>query len=462
MSPGNDNGSGVTNQPTSRWNGRFSITVTLVTAIGLLTLISVGGILGIGVWLAQKNTFSLLSANAHQVVTAEVTRIEQHLMPAQHQARFLAERIAAGDVDPADRKRLGDLMIGALAAAPQIETVMFINARMQSYFANYDPAAGKVSLQDIDYSSDPIVRERVAKLESGANWGPAIWRESQKKTYLNVAYPVSVKDEHIGAEVAVVSVEQLSQFVNEGDSDAVGRRFILSGRNHVLAHPLMASGYPGRTDKDPLPGLSGFGDPVLAAIWRREDGHGLRLNMPEGTEGHVVHMDSGRFIFIFREIHGFGPKPLIAGVYFREFDVGEEVRRMIVAMVAGILALIASLVAAIYIGRNIARPIVRFSAAAGRIRDLDISQVADLPGSVFRELNDQSASFNAMLRALRWFELYVPKKFVAQLVKRGDVREMISDARNITVMFTDIANFPPCPRACRRMKWPPWSTTILP
>ena len=31
------------------WNGRFSITITLVTAIGLLTLLSVGGVLGVGV-----------------------------------------------------------------------------------------------------------------------------------------------------------------------------------------------------------------------------------------------------------------------------------------------------------------------------------------------------------------------------------------------------------------------------
>jgi len=31
---------------------------------------------------------------------------------------------------------------------------------------------------------------------------------------------------------------------------------------------------------------------------------------------------------------------------------------------------------------------------------------------VFGELKDQSKSFNAMLRALRWFEFYVPKKIV--------------------------------------------------
>jgi len=46
-----------------------------------------------------------------------------------------------------------------------------------------------------------------------------------------------------------------------------------------------------------------------------------------------------------------------------------------------------------------------------------------------------------MLRALRWFELYVPKKIVERMIKDGDVRDTLSDARDITVMFTDIIGF---------------------
>ncbi len=433
--------SGTAEQPSSRWNGRISITITLVTAIGLLTLVSVGSVLGIGVWLAQKNTFALLGANAHQGVTAAINRIEQHLRPAEYQARFLAERIAAGEVNPADRKRLGDLLTGALAAAPQIDTVLFIDNRLQSLFANYDQQSSKITLGIRDYSDNPVVRKSMAKAKPGANWGKAIWRETAKKTYLNVAYPVSVNGAFSGAVVAVVSVENLSDFVSETNRDDVGQRFILSGREHVLAHPLMAQGYPGRTDDAPLPQLSGFGDSVLAAIWRREGRYDLGLDLPEGTEGHVLDVNSERYIFVYRDVHGFGPKPLTTGVYFRRAEVGEEIQRLIMSLVAGIVALIVSLLAAIYIGRRIAQPIVSFSVAAGRIRDLDISQVKTLPGSVFRELNDQSASFNAMLGALRWFELYVPKKIVARLIKSGDVHEMTSDARNITVMFTDIVQF---------------------
>ena len=114
---------------------------------------------------------------------------------------------------------------------------------------------------------------------------------------------------------------------------------------------------------------------------------------------------------------------------------------MIMALIAGVAALLLSLVAVVIVGRRIARPIVRFSSAAGRIRDLDISQVEELPPSISRELNEQPNSFNAMLRAPRWFELYVPRKIVESLIGRGTAEKSISDACEITVMFTDIAGF---------------------
>lgn len=341
---------------------------------------------------------------------------------------------------------MGLLLTGALAAAPQIETVMFIDSDLQSFYANANPQRGDVTVGVLDYSSDPIVQEKMARatrkrdLET-AIWGAAIWRERPQKTYLNVAYPTAVNGKIVGAVVAVVSVEHLSDFVSEANTGASGSRFILSGRDQVLAHPLMADGYPGRTSKAPLPPLKGFKDQILAAIWQTDGRHELRLELPEGTEGHVLEREAEDYIFIYQSISGFGPEPLIAGIYFPRSEIGEEVQRMIISLVAGIIALILSVLAAIYIGRKIAQPIVGFSNAAGRIRDLDISQVEDLPSSVFRELNDQSASFNAMLRALRWFELYVPKKLVERLVKSGDVHAITSDDRNITVMFTDIVKF---------------------
>ncbi|MBT6829463.1 MAG: hypothetical protein HOA58_08085, partial [Rhodospirillaceae bacterium] len=170
---------------TSRFQGRVSITITLATAIGLLVFITAGSVLGVGVWLAQKNTFSLLSANADQAIGAAVRQIEQHLEPAEHQARFIARRIERGYMDPGDREKFGPLLIGALAAAPQVEAIMLIDQDLQSFAAGRDREKDLVSTNEIDFSNDPKVRASMSNISHGAGWGAPIWNDQYKKTYLN-------------------------------------------------------------------------------------------------------------------------------------------------------------------------------------------------------------------------------------------------------------------------------------
>jgi class 3 adenylate cyclase len=58
-----------------------------------------------------------------------------------------------------------------------------------------------------------------------------------------------------------------------------------------------------------------------------------------------------------------------------------------------------------------------------------------------RELDDQSNTFNSMVGALKWFQAYVPKPLVQQLIREGDLSALESDERHLTVMFTDIAGY---------------------
>lgn len=431
-----------TQYPGSRWDGHFSITTTLVLIIGLLTLVSVGTVLGIGVWLGQKNTFSLLSENAHQAVNANANSVRQYLLPVEREAKFLTEMISEGGLDPQDHSSMELVFTGVLAAAEQIERLMFVDMSLQAFETRYRRRFDEVSTAIVDYAEDPIIQERMQNLQPGANWGKPVWRKTMRKTYLDLAYPIYREGEPMGAVVALIPVRHLAEFISSYSMGATGNLFVLSGRERVLGHTMMAKAQSSMEDESPMPRLKKFDDPVLATFWNREGrGELRRLDLPEGTDGHSIEIAGQRYVFIYQKIEGFGPEPLIAGAYFLRSEYGEEIRRVGLAMIAGGVALILALLAAIYIGRKIAAPIVSFSQAAGRVRNLDLEQVTDLPGSPFRELNEQSASFNAMLRALRWFELYVPNRVVAQLIKRGNASQTISDSRNITVMFTDMVGF---------------------
>ncbi len=426
--------------PSARWNGRFSITITLATAISLLVLVSVGSVLGVGVWLAGKNTLALMGQNANQGIANAVERLEQHLVPAQDQARFIARRIEKGEIDPGDRVAFGRLLTGALAGVRQIEAVSYFDERLVALTAARRDG-DNIEVHEADLSRDAQIRGHRPMLAGDPQWAPPIWRDEHRKTFFNLVHPVRWNGRPIGAVVAIVSIRELSAFVRKVGKADPGTRFILYGRDRVLAHPLMARGYPGLSVANPLPRLEGFRDPVLAAIWQEEDRFDLLVRLAQGTNGHGVRLGGEDHVFMYRRLHGFGPKPLIVGGYFHTADIGAEIRRMIVSFGVGIAALVLAIVAAVLLGRRIARPIVRFSAAAGQVRDLNIGEIGDLPGSVFRELDQQAKSFNAMLRALRWFELYIPRKVVERLVKRGEIGDTISSAREITVMFTDIAGF---------------------
>ncbi|MFK7858323.1 MAG: adenylate/guanylate cyclase domain-containing protein [Granulosicoccus sp.] len=424
-----------------RWYGRVPIAITLATAIGFLVLLTAGGVFGVGAWIAQKNTFDLISANAHQALLADIDQIEQYLRPAEHQARFIAERISEGEIDPKDRAQFEIFIIGALAAVPQIEAVVFINSDMKSFGVTRQSQIGQGDFTVIDNSNDPVITNNMTSVLRGPLWQPPIWRERFQTTYVSRAHPAQINGEFIGAVLAVVSVKQLSDFVSMNGQESAGNQFILYGQDSVLAHWLMVDGYPEKSDDYPLPRLVRFGDPVLSSIWQDEGRRDLGLDLPDGTEGHILEVLGSRYVFFYKRLPGFGEEPLIVGTYFQASDRPEEIERMLAALMAGFIALCLSLLAAIFLGRRIARPIVEFSSAATRIRDLDVSKVQELPGSVFRELNDQSVAFNAMLRALRWFEFYVPKKIVEQLIRHGDIQDSQTTARQITVMFTDVVGF---------------------
>jgi class 3 adenylate cyclase len=424
-----------------RWDGRFSITVTLTTGICLLVLLSVGTVLGVGVWLAQKNTFELLSQNAHQGIASSEERVRQHLQPAEQQAAFVAARLAEGNPPPGDREAVGRLLLGALAAAPQIQAVMHIDPSYRAVLAGQG-GGQTVGLFDEDYSGDEEVRARFRQMRDSPSWTAPIWRADTRESYLNLAHPLVGPDGAPGgAVVSVVSVREMSRFLKGAGPDAGAGRFILYGRDSVLAHPSMADDFPQQSSTAPLPRVSTFADPVLAAVWTGDERFELGLRLPEGTAGHVMRLDGDDYVFIYRSVEGFGPEPLIVGAYFPAVEVSTELRRMVVSLVAGVVALLLSLVAAILLGRRIARPVVRFSQAASRIRNLQVEQVENLPGSIFKELNDQAKAFNAMLQGLRWFELYVPKRLVERLVHSGEGRGAQSSSRELTVMFTDIAGF---------------------
>jgi class 3 adenylate cyclase len=260
---------------------------------------------------------------------------------------------------------------------------------------------------------------------------------------MNLRTPLRRQGTFIGLLTSVVPVAALSRsFAESPLQDVLPDRFILYGKDHVLAHRAMADGSHARSASVALPSLAQVGDPVLASIWR-EDMRWREIGSLKGaTRGHILEYGGAGYTFFYRSLDGYGPEPLIVGAYVRPGpERDREIRRVIIAAVSGVAVLIASVLAALFFGRWISRPVTRLASAARGVHTMENADLPPLPRSIFRELDDAAVAFNDMRAALKWFATYVPKKLVARLVAQGEDARVESEERRVTVLFTDIEGF---------------------
>ena len=418
------------------------LTVTLAVAVGLLVLLSVGAVLAIGIYTSTANTFSLVRENTEMLIEAAVGKVRDELRPASEQLRYLSDQIAHRRLDPGNRPRLQDMFEGAMSTAPQIHSVVFLNTEFEATLV--DKTEWGVSLYYKSMADDADVR---AAVETGAGlstaaWGPPIWLERYGDTFVTLLQPVRRDGVYLGALIATVSVGDLSRAMLgliSGAGSATG--FVLYGRDSVLAHPALIRRDGRELDRaTPLPTVADFEDGILAVMWS-ENRYPLYIELRKGIQGHAVDAFGTTYLYVYRALEGYGPEPWLVGGYVNRDIIDEERDRLFLMAGMGGGALVLSLLIALVLAKRIARPVVRLAAAAVEVSRLEPGKVAPLPGSIFRELNEQARAFNAMLRGLRWFEIYVPRRLVERLMRAGGDDGLETESRTATVLFTDIAGF---------------------
>ncbi|HUT51654.1 MAG TPA: adenylate/guanylate cyclase domain-containing protein [Alphaproteobacteria bacterium] len=418
----------------------YSLTVTLAACFGTLTFIAVLSVLFIALSSAGRNTIELTREKATLAVDNVVQRVEAHLAPARAQLNYLGRRMAAGELRTNDPAFTRDLS-ASLAAAPQIAGVAFITRTGQ--LLGVERGGQKIHVWREDLSGQPPAMAALgaASQRRNAFWGSPVLRQSSLTTVLNLRLPIHRNGTYQGMLVAVVTIGQLSGYLQRIAASSGGTPFILYDGDYVLAHPGLTSDYPGRTAKAPLPSIEDYADAILLAIAnpRQRRAMAIRLAPPYGN--FAVEIGDEDYLVFYRDVANFGPKSWRIGLHVTQVSVGSQVRRLIMAAVAGLIAMVLSVLAAIWLGRRVARPVIRIAAAAELIAAFRLDDVPALRGSRIRELNAQARAFNTMLGGLRWFEAYVPKRLVERLMSRGDAGALPSKERDLTIMFTDIAGY---------------------
>jgi len=422
---------------------RFQIRIAygLLTSFGGLVLLAVLVVLGLGLWSARQNTFNLLADKSLATKEIVYARLEQHLTPAENALRHLGQQMQDGSVDVSNETEVGQYLSGALAATPQVRSIVYISENARMIFALRKERG--VELNIVDISKMPVILNAVGEARNKVDvfWGDIIRPETSSVTLLNARYSVLLADGSFGLLAATVQIDQLSKILESTGKTLGGRAFVIYDENFVLAHPSLTAGILDLEEGQILPTLDKVSDPLFTAFDKRGAQSRRNRLLEEATGIRMITTSTADWAVVSSEIDRFGTNPWRIVVAFPADDFEEEFRRLRWAAIAGLVALIITLILAYLLARYLSAPIDRLAIAAERVRELSLKNFTPLNTSLFREISLASKAFNSMIAGLRWFELYIPQKLVKQLVDAGGSGITRSRQRELTIMFTDIVGF---------------------
>jgi class 3 adenylate cyclase len=412
----------------------------LTLGIGGLVLLAVVTVLFLGFGSARRNTQDLLLERARVTLQLIENRIDAELRPIERQVGFVGTFLEAErpsqpfNIDGP----LAKMMTGALAATPVTRGMSFIDLEGRILDVQRGDGGGEVSVGDLNHLPD--IRERIAAEEDRQpHWGEILWNHEAGTPLLTFQRAVKIDGVFVGVLGARVPTDQLARIVADAAAQVLASAFLIHGDDRVLAHPAM---FDGRIDTDARPdhlSAEDFGDPILGAYL---GGTTNLLNVQaEDFESRIANLPGNNHVLLINTIERYGEVPWKLVLSFPLEDVTSELMRLLLAGLAGFGVLVLSLLIALIAARRLARPLVRLAHFADRARKLELEGLEPLPRSSFRELDNAATSMNAMISGLRWFETYVPKRLVQNLMARGRKGTVSSEERVVTVMFTDIGGF---------------------
>jgi len=427
---------------TRRRRLRLPIAAVLVAGFGALMLAAVASVLVLGLVSAGRNTLTLLNDKADLALAGVEVRVRHQLDPANDMAKTIAGLIERGDLDPADRARLGDTLRGALAAVPDVTGVGFFGPDLTGVRVGRNETALTVHAIDLRGAKDLPPEALDGAERTAPRWAEPLWSQEAGTSYLALFHPVRRHGRYLGQVAVAVSLGDLSRFLSNLYVEQGLNAFVLYDRAHVLAHPSLATlrfDFSGNGDRVPLPRTDQVDDPALTALWAK--GRAME-SLRKRTEVRMVPVGGDDMLVLLRGMAGYGRQEWTVGIALPADQAGAEVERLYTTALAGLGILLVSVTAALVVGRRISRQVKLLADAADRVRAFEFREVTELPDSRLEELGRAAAAFNAMVAGLRWFETYVPKALVLRLMhRRGGDAGLGSEEREVTVMFTDIRGF---------------------
>jgi adenylate cyclase len=387
----------------------------------------------------QENTFALLNRSISLLSRTLETDLRNYINPFKHHMEGLVWRVREGHLDISNKEQLHSAFVGILTTTPNIHGLFSWREGLKpsgvvrvkgNQFANIIP---KIE----DRPQIQVLIDKYAKATE-PSWDELTLTSGQSFILYN--YPVIKDGKLLGVLGLSISIPELSKVIALIGNSVGGNGFLLKGKNSVLAHGLRMN----RKENGLTIPLAEINDQVLSGLWSGDDPttRSDHFKSEIGLAIRHIKIKDRHYLAVMREINDYSNKTWYAGAWFPADEIGgASLHRLVLSAVLGLVIIIVGVLCAIFLGRLISRPIARSANAQAQVGQLDLQHVEPQPDSFFKELNEQAVAFNTMLEALRAFERYVPRKLVTALMQKNLVVDTLSQERELTVMFTDIAGF---------------------
>ena len=212
-----------------------------------------------------------------------------------------------------------------------------------------------------------------------------------------------------------------------------GFAFLFDDADRIVAHPQMSDLVAAQSDKSGLPRIDTLKIPGLTQAIRR---------WRAGGSAQQFFTESGRsYVAAFQRIETAGSANLRLAVVAPIDEFFAEIlteRRNLFALALAFVAAVLPFV--VWLGARLARSLRALAQQTDSIRHFELAAMPRLH-SVISEIDDLGHSVFTMRNVVRNFATFVPTQIVRQLIESGTALELGGSRREITVLFTDIADF---------------------
>lgn len=177
-------------------------------------------------------------------------------------------------------------------------------------------------------------------------------------------------------------------------------------------------------------------DPVVRAVYEQ---YTSGADMENAIAAFDV--DGRRFLSMLTPMGGgLGSHEFVAVAAPEEHFIAPLIRVRNHLLLFSLAALLAAMPVIVFVAQRIARPLNIMAAEAERIKRFDLGSTLELRSHII-EVDNLSTSMSRMKGALRSFGQYIPRDLVRRLVESGAEPRRGGDRRELTILFTDIADF---------------------